>query len=82
MAGHEPKSEKEVVTLQTFSGEAEADLAKSALTAAGIPSYKLSDDCGGMRPSLTWATGVRLMVRAEDVVPAKKILNGETKDPE
>jgi hypothetical protein len=62
-----------LVTVGTFLNHIEADLAKSALEAAGIDALILSDDCGGVRPHL-WMGGIRLLVRDEDAQRALEIL--------
>jgi hypothetical protein len=63
-----------LVTVGTFLNHIEADLAKSALEAAGIDAMILSDDCGGVRPHL-WMGGIRLLVRDEDAQRALEILD-------
>jgi hypothetical protein len=65
-----------LVTIGTFLNHIEADLAKSALEAAGIESMIQSDDCGGVRPHL-WMGGIQLLVRDEDAQRALEILNPE-----
>jgi len=63
-----------LVTVGTFLTHIDADLARSALEAAGIESMIVSDDCGGVRPHL-WMGGVQLRVRDEDAQRAIEILN-------
>ena len=63
-----------LVTVGTFLTHIEADLAKSALEAAGIDAMILSDDCGGVRPHL-WMGGVKLLVRDDDAQRALEVLN-------
>jgi hypothetical protein len=63
-----------LVPVGTFLNHIEADLAKSALEAAGIESMIVSDDCGGVRPHL-WMGGVQVLVRDEDAQRAIEILN-------
>jgi hypothetical protein len=63
-----------LVPVGTFLNHIEADLAKSALEAAGIESMIVSDDCGGVRPHL-WMGGVQVLVRDEDAQRAMEILN-------
>ena len=53
----------DVVTLRVFNTHIEADLARSALEAAGIESMIAADDSGGMRPHMALTAGVRLQVR-------------------
>jgi hypothetical protein len=64
-----------LVTIRTFVDEFEANLAKSLLEAAGIDSMLGRDDCGGMRPSLTWAQGIKLVVRSDDAERAAAVLS-------
>jgi len=63
-----------LVTVRTFLNRIEAELALSALEAAGIEAVMLRDDCGGVRPSL-WLTGVDLLVRPEDFRRATDVLD-------
>ncbi|HET9267051.1 MAG TPA: DUF2007 domain-containing protein [Vicinamibacterales bacterium] len=67
-------AEDDLVTVRTFLNHIEADLAKGALEAAGIESAISADDAGGTRPHLWVGTGVRLLVRQEDVERAVEIL--------
>jgi Putative prokaryotic signal transducing protein len=66
-------TDSELVPVKTFLSRAEADLAKSALEAAGIEALVRADDAGGMRPSL-WLGGVAVLVRQDDRDQAMKIL--------
>ena len=70
----------ELVVLRTFGNHIEADLARSALEAAGIESMVRADDAGGTRPSLWVGSGVQLMVRAEDEQWAAEVLSGSASD--
>ncbi len=63
-----------LVVVRSFGDRFEADLAQSALEAAGIESLIRSDDAGGMRPAMTFANGAELLVRAEDAERADEIL--------
>ena len=58
--------ETTLVVVGTYLNAVDAQLAQSALEAAGIESMVRSDDCGGLRPHL-WMGGVELLVRSEDV---------------
>ncbi len=62
-----------MVVIRTFLNHVDADLAKSALEAAGIASVIRADDCGGVRPHL-WMGGVELLVDEADQVQAEEIL--------
>ena len=68
-------SDSELVVVQTFSDRIEADLAASALEAAGIDSFVRADDVGGTRPHMWTTEGVELVVRAEDEAAAREILD-------
>jgi hypothetical protein len=63
-----------LVAVRTFLNDFDAQIAKSALDAAGIDSMIRSDDCGGTRPHL-WVGGIALLVRQEDADEAGAILN-------
>lgn len=63
----------EPVVLRTFLTAVDADMARSALEAAGIVSVVRSDDCGGMRPHL-WMGGVELLVPADVAEAANAVL--------
>lgn len=67
-------SDTELVVVGTFLNQIDAEMARSALEAAGIESMISADDAGGLRPHL-WMGGVRLLVRAEDAEQAGKIVN-------
>ena len=62
-----------MVVIRTFLNHLDADLAKSALEAAGIPSVIRADDCGGVRPHL-WMGGVELLVDEPDQAQAEEVL--------
>ena len=66
-------SDVRLVVLRTFVNDFDAQVAKSALDAAGIASMIRADDAGGMRPHL-WLGGVELLVREEDAVEADALL--------
>lgn len=63
-----------LVSVRTFLNRIEAELALSALEAAGIEAVLSRDDCGGVRPSL-WLSGVDLLVRPEDYRRATDVLD-------
>ena len=70
--------DSELVAIRTFSSESEALIAESALEAFGIDCTLSSDDCGGQRPSLTMANGIRLVVRSSDADLAEDVLANVT----
>ncbi len=63
-----------LVIVRTFINRIEADLALTALQAAGIEAVLQRDDCGGVRPSL-WLSGVEMLVRPEDFRRARDVLD-------
>ena len=63
--------------IRTYQNAIEADLAKSALEAAGIPSA-LSDSVSRQYVSL--ALPLQLLVRAEDAADANQILDVDASD--
>ena len=65
------------VVIRNYPSEVEAQLAQAVLEVHGIPSMLLRDDAGGMQPTLTALSGVRLLVRHDDAVEALKILEAE-----
>ena len=65
-----------LVVVQTFGSRPEADIADSALEAAGIESMIRADDGGSQRPALAWAgVGFQVVVRIEDSDAARAILD-------
>ena len=68
--------EDELIVVHAFGSLPEADLAKSALDAAGIEAMVKADSGGGMRPALAWSgVGYQVLVRAEDEQAARDILD-------
>jgi len=68
-------SDSELVVVQAFGSRPEADMAVSALEAAGIESMIRADDGGTQRPALAWAgVGFQVVVRREDSDAARAIL--------
>jgi hypothetical protein len=69
-------SDSDLVVVHTYNNRPEADLAKSALEAAGIDAMVQADDGGGMRPAIAWAgSGMHILVRAEDMEVAREVLD-------
>lgn len=67
------------VTVATYPFAGDAEVARSALASAGIETTLLDANAGGMLAHITIATGgIRLQVRADQVIEAREIL-GETK---
>jgi hypothetical protein len=64
-----------LVVVHAFGNGPEAELAKSALEAAGIDAMIQADSAGGMRPHLAWASGgFKVLVREEDEGTARDVL--------
>lgn len=70
----------DLVVIHTFSNQFEADIALSALEAAEIDAMIQADTAGGMRPHIAWASGgFKVLVREEDALEAKEILESRTR---
>jgi hypothetical protein len=68
-------SDADLVVVHTFGTRQEADVALSALSAAGIEAMARSDDSGGLRPHMAFVNGVEIVVRAEDESAARDVLD-------
>ncbi len=69
----------DLVVVRRFGDRFEAEVAKSALEAAGIEAMVRSDDMGATQPGLWPARHVDLIVRAEDEAQAREILDTASK---
>jgi hypothetical protein len=68
--------EARLVVVQAFGDQWEADLAKSALEAAGIDAMIQADSVGRTRPHVAFATGgYKVLVRAEDAAAARDVVD-------
>jgi hypothetical protein len=66
----------DLVVVDTFDSQPEAELAKGALQSAGIEAIIQADTVGGMRPHVAMmGTGYRLLVRKEDAPDAWNVLD-------
>jgi hypothetical protein len=63
-----------IVTLRTFSNEAEALIVKGLLDSAGINSSLIHEDVTGLLPMLGGQTGIELAVAAEDAKRPQELL--------
>jgi hypothetical protein len=70
-------TDPDLVVIRTYINNFDAELDKTTLEAAGLPSMIRSDDCGGLRPHL-WMGGIELLVRSEDVTRATELLDAGT----
>jgi hypothetical protein len=73
-------SGKTTIVIKTCNNEAEAEITRGLLSAAGIKAFIAKDDVGGMYPSLqATGSGVSVCVRQKDVSKAKQIVQGTKK---
>jgi hypothetical protein len=70
----------ELVIVRTFGDRIEAEMARSALEAAGIVSMVRGDDCAGLRPHMLLGNGIDLIVRAGDREQALEVLGIRARD--
>lgn len=68
------------VAVRTFVNAMEAEIARSALEAAGVEAVIHRDDAGGVEPSL-WVGGVQLLVPEKDEAQAAELLDTEAEEP-
>jgi Putative prokaryotic signal transducing protein len=72
--------EAKLVVVQAFNKEWEAEMAKSALKAAGIDAMIRADSVGGTRPHVAWASGgFKLLVLEENAAAARGVLEAPKK---
>ncbi|HEY7288935.1 MAG TPA: hypothetical protein VH583_03785 [Vicinamibacterales bacterium] len=69
----------DLVVVKVFPNRVEADVAKSALDAAGIESMVLSDDAGGLQPGLWESRGVAVVVQRDHQHAAHEVLNSKAR---
>jgi hypothetical protein len=67
----------DLIVIRTYQTEIDADVAKTALDAAGIKSLVRSDNSGGLNPGLAFTRGVQLLVASDDVKRANAVLTPE-----
>jgi Putative prokaryotic signal transducing protein len=72
--------DESVDVVATFLTRVDADLAMTALEAAGIEAMVSADDAAGLRPHL-WMGGVRLLVSSADLDRARAVLAGAESTP-
>ena len=64
-----------IITVQTFANDFEAEIAKKKLKLNGIESFVSGDNVGGLRPQLSYTQGVRLKINEKNIDKAIKILD-------
>src|SRR5262249_35625045 len=68
-------SEGDLVVVQSYSTEGEAEVAKGVLESSGIDAMIQADTAGRMREHLAWSgLGHRVLVREEDATEARRLL--------
>ncbi|HEV8345976.1 MAG TPA: DUF2007 domain-containing protein [Vicinamibacterales bacterium] len=67
-------ADADLIVVATFSSRPDAEMARSALEAAGIDAIVQSDDAGGLQPGLWEGRGVAVVVRSADAQAAHDIL--------
>ena len=68
------KDDDTTSVVRMYSTRQDAEFGKMLLEGSGVSSFIRGDDAGGMRPYMTAATGVRLVVRTEDLERSDDIL--------
>ena len=71
-----------MAVVRVFSTEIEAEIAMSALEAAGIECVMRRDDCGGVQPAMGLVTGIQVVVPDEDLDAATEVLDASAEDAE
>ena len=68
-------SQSDLVVVQSYGTEGEAEVAKGLLESSGIDAMIQADTAGRMREHLAWSgLGHRVLVREEDVAAARSLL--------
>jgi hypothetical protein len=68
-------SQSDLVVVQSYGTEGEAEVAKGVLESSGIDAMIQADTAGRMREHLAWSgLGHRVLVREEDAAAARSLL--------
>jgi hypothetical protein len=68
-------SQNDLVVVQSYATEGEAEVAKGVLESSGIDAMTQADTAGRMREHLAWSgLGHRVLVREEDAAAARSLL--------
>jgi hypothetical protein len=71
-----PSPDTDLVVVQTFTTQDEADCAQGALLSAGISATIQDDSASGWRPDVPWTgSGFRVLVNEEDLATARHLLD-------
>ena len=71
---------KDPVIVRTFTNRGEAEIACSLLEAEGISAVVMSEERGGLTPSLDFTSGVPLLVESDDADRARELLDEEVSE--
>lgn len=70
-----PPSDTDLVVVQTFTTQDEADSAQGALLSSDIAAT-IQDSASGWRPDVPWTgSGFRVLVHEEDLETARRVLD-------
>jgi hypothetical protein len=74
-------SQSDLVVVQSYGTEGEAEVAKGVLESSGIDAMIQADTAGRMREHLAWSgLGHRVLVREEDAAAARSLLASSQND--
>ena len=63
-----------LVTVQSFSNDIDAEIIRGKLSSAGIKAFIVKDDCGGTDPMMQLVFGVKLKVDKKDERKALRVI--------
>ena len=66
------------VVFRQFSSRTDAEIVRELLVANGVEGFVVSDDCGSVDPALQFACGAHLLVDANDLSEAERIVTEST----
>jgi len=72
----------EAVVAATFAYRHEAEFARATLQSAGIETVLIADDAGGAYAGMSFTRPVRLLVHADNLEDAKRLLEENEQEPE
>jgi hypothetical protein len=75
-------ADPDLVVVHTFTSRPEADVAKSALDAAGIDAMVMADDAAGIQPGLWEGRGIAIVVNRANEQAAREILDLDARPAE
>ena len=69
-----PRDRSQYVTIGCFPSRGLAELARTALESAGIPTQMSTDDAGGQHPELAVMSGIGVLVPSTEMLRAQEVL--------